>query len=265
MQLFQVDAFTSTPFAGNPAGVCILQEHRPDCWMQQVAREVNLSETAFLLPETDSYNLRWFTPITEVSLCGHATLASAHVLWEEKLEPENKSIVFHTKSGPLRARMTGKLVEMDFPARDIQKADNNEELNLSLGISPVFTGKYSIGNGDLYLLEVESDGIIRSIRPNYQRLLSSTARAVIVTSVSSEKDYDFVSRFFAPAVGINEDPVTGSAHCYLTPYWGAKFGKNDLVGYQASERTGVIQCKWMNDRVSIGGEAVTVLKGELLA
>ena len=226
---------------------------------------MNLSETAFLTPETDFYNLRWFTPITEVSLCGHATLASAHVIWEEKLEPETKSIVFHTKSGVLRARMAGKIVEMDFPARDIQKVDNNEELNLSLGISPVFTGKYSIGDGDLYLLEVESDGIIRNIRPNYQRILSSTARAVIVTSVSSEKNYDFISRFFAPAVGINEDPVTGSAHCYLTPYWGAKLGKNDLVGYQASERTGVIQCKWMGDRVSIGGEAVTVLKGELLA
>ncbi len=264
MQVFQVDAFTDTPFAGNPAGVCLLPEAKPDSWMLHLAREMNLSETAFLLRQNEGCSLRWFTPTTEVALCGHATLASAHILWEEKLLAETETIAFQTKSGILRARKAGKVIEMDFPARNVQSIKNNEELNQALQVRPVFTGKYPTADGDLYLLDVESDETIRSIVPDYQRLLISTARAVIVTGASSDSTYDFVSRFFAPAVGINEDPVTGSAHCYLTPYWGAKLRKNEMIGYQASERGGIVKCKWVGDRVWLGGSAVTVFRAELL-
>jgi PhzF family phenazine biosynthesis protein len=266
MKLFQVDAFADRPFAGNPAGVCVLSDKRPDSWMLNVAREMNLSETAFLLRERDGYSLRWFTPKTEVSLCGHATLASAHILWEEKLEAEDTTLRFHTKSGTLQARKAGGRVEMDFPARMVESADDNSEINESLQVSPVsvYTGKY-ITNGDLFLLEVESEDIVRRIAPDYQRLLSTNALGVIVTSRSSDPKYDFVSRFFAPAVGINEDPVTGVAHCYLTPYWGTRLGKKEMVGYQVSERSGIIHCTWENERVWLGGNATTVFKAELLA
>jgi PhzF family phenazine biosynthesis protein len=264
MKIFQVDAFADRAFAGNPAGVCLLPDRRPDGWMLNVAREMNLSETAFLLKQPEGYSLRWFTSATEVSLCGHATLATAHILWEEKLETEDTVIRFNTKSGVLQARKADGLIEMDFPARPVEPAKNNEELNGSLHVSPIFTGKYTT-NGDLYLLEVESENTVKRIAPDYPKLLASAARVVIVTSRSSDPRYDFVSRFFAPAVGINEDPVTGSAHCYLTPYWGTKLGKRKMIGYQASKRSGVIHCTWTDDRVWLGGTAVTVLKAELLA
>lgn len=264
MKLFQVDAFAEEPFTGNPAGVCLLDEAKPESWMLLVAREMNLSEIAFLIPQGTSYNLRWFTPKTEVSLCGHATLASAHVIWEEKLIANTETIAFMTKSGVLHARRDGDNIEMDFPSRQVLPVQHNHELNQALKIAPTFTGKYSVPDGDLYLLEVDSDQSVKAIVPNYQQLLSSRARAVIVTSPSSDSRYDFVSRFFAPAVGIDEDPVTGSAHCYLTPYWGSRLGKKELLGYQASERTGIIKCKWAGDRVSLGGKAVTVFRAELL-
>jgi len=264
MKLFQVDAFTDRPFTGNPAGVCILPETRPDSWMLGVAREMNLSETAFLLPRGNDYDLRWFTPETEVSLCGHATLASAHILWEEKVEAAHTTIRFNTKSGVLLARRSGGLIELDFPARPIEATKDIGDISGSLQVSPVFTGRHA-ANGDVYLLEIESDDIVRKIAPDYQKLGASTARAVIVTSRSSDPQYDFVSRFFAPAIGINEDPVTGLAHCYLTPYWGAKLGKKQMVGFQASRRSGVVRCTWANDRVQLGGNAITVFKAELLA
>ena len=266
MKLFQVDAFADKPFAGNPAGVCILSDTRPDGWMLSVAREMNLSETAFVTRQRDAYGLRWFTPKTEVPLCGHATLASAHILWEEKLEAEGTTIRFQTKSGTLQARQAGKRVEMDFPARRVEPVNGNNDINESLQVSPLrtYNGTYAT-DGDLFLLEVESEDIVRRIAPDYQRLLSTAALAVIVTSRSSSSEYDFVSRFFAPAAGVNEDPVTGSAHCYLTPYWGTKFGKKEMVGYQASQRSGIVYCKWTDDRVWIGGKAITMFKAELLA
>jgi len=265
MNLFQVDAFTDQPFKGNPAGVCLLGMPKPESWMLSVAREMNLSETAFLFPQgKTSYNLRWFTPATEVSLCGHATLASAHVIWEEKLLPSTEMVTFMTKSGDLSARRAGDAIEMSFPARQVQPAAHNEELNRSLRTAPIFTGRYAAPKGDLYLLEVDSEASLRAIAPDYQQLASTPARAVILTSRSSDSRYDFVSRYFAPAVGINEDPVTGSAHCYLAPYWGEKLGKKQLTGYQASERTGIVQCRWAEDRVWLGGRAVTVFKADLL-
>lgn len=264
MKLFQVDAFTDKPFGGNPAGVCILDAVRPDNWMMSIAREMNLSETAFLLKKTAGYDLPWFTPTTEVSLCGHATLASAHIIWQEKLAPETESISFSTKSGLLHARRAADIIEMDFPARDIQPRNDGPELNQSLGIAPTFTGSFPTPKGEIYLLQVGTDREVKSIVPNYQLLRSTSARAVIVTSTSSDPDYDFVSRYFAPAVGIDEDPVTGSAHCYLTPFWSTRLRKLTLTGYQASQRTGVVTCALVGDRVWLGGKAVTVFRAELL-
>jgi PhzF family phenazine biosynthesis protein len=265
MRLYQVDAFTQTAFAGNPAGVCLLPDQRPDEWMLNLAREMNLSETAFLLPQGAGYSLRWFTPKTEVSLCGHATLASAHILWEERLVPESESIQFYTKSGTLPVRRTAGLIEMDFPARKVVPTDDNVQINHALGVAPTFTGRYVAPNGDLYLLRVASDDIVKRIAPDFQELLATSARVVIVTSTSSDPTYDFVSRFFAPAIGINEDPVTGSAHCYLAPYWGAILQKTEMVAYQASGRTGVIRCTCMGERVWIGGNAKTIFRAELFA
>ena len=266
MKLFQVDAFADRPFAGNPAGVCILSEGRPDSWMLNVAREMNLSETAFVMRQNDSYGLRWFTPKIEVPLCGHATLASAHILWEEGIQASDISIRFHTKSGMLRARRAGGRVEMDFPARHVEPVGPNNGINRSLQVTPLrtFNGTYA-AKGDLFLLEVESEDVLKRIAPDYLRLQSTDAIGVIVTCRSSKLKYDFISRFFAPAAGVNEDPVTGVAHCYLAPYWGTKLGKKEMVGYQASDRSGVVYCLWEDERVWLGGAATTVFKAELLA
>ena len=264
MKLYQVDAFTDTPFAGNPAGVCILDELKPDAWMTSVAREMNLSETAFLRQNGSGYDLRWFTPTTEVSLCGHASLASAHIIWQERLAAETQSISFSTKSGLLLARKAADAIEMDFPARSVQSRDGNRDLNRSLGITPSFTGSFAGPKGEIFLLQVGTDREVKGIVPDYQLLRSTSARAVIVTSPSSDPAYDFVSRYFAPAVGIDEDPVTGSAHCYLAPFWSARLGKQRLTGYQASQRTGMVTCTFLGDRVLLAGKAVTVFRAELL-
>ncbi len=264
MKLYQVDAFTDIPFAGNPAGVCLVPKQQPDHWMLNLAREMNLSETAFLLRQGNGYNLRWFTPTTEVSLCGHATLASAHVLWEEGFAPETEPILFFTKSETLPVRRTGGLIEMDFPARKVVPSEDNVQINQALGVAPTFTGRFALATGDVYLLRVGSDAIVKEMTPDFQALLATPARAVIVTSTSSDPTYDFVSRFFAPAVGISEDPVTGSAHCYLAPYWGAILHRAEMVGYQASERTGSVKCSLMGERVWIGGKAKTIFKAELV-
>ncbi len=263
-RLFQVDAFTDTPFKGNPAGVCLLDEPESDMWMTQIAREMNLSETAFLLERNGGFDLRWFTPRVEVRLCGHATLAAAHVLWEEKRVAENTTIEFDTKSGRLTARKHGSLIALDFPARKLENAEQNAELNRALGIKPVFTGKYRAGHGDVFLLEADSEETVRRLAPDFQALISTGVRSVIVTSRSSDPKFDFVSRYFAPAVGVNEDPVTGSSHCILAPYWSGKLGKRELTGYQASERSGVVRCEWRDDRVVLEGNAVTVFKIEIV-
>ena len=260
--IYQIDAFTAQPFKGNPAGVCLLDEAKDAVWMQAVANEMNLSETAFLLPENDGYRLRWFTPKTEVKLCGHATLASAHVLYEQKLLHGDVTARFYTASGLLTANYCKDIgmIELNFPVTKVVPSEPPAGLVEALGIKPIFVGR---GDDD-YLLEVASDEDVRTIAPDFVRLLQVACRGVIVTALSTSPDYDFVSRFFAPAVGVNVDPVTGSAHCRLVPYWQDKLGKNKFTAYQASPRGGVLQLLAVEDRVRIGGKAVTVLKGEFV-
>jgi PhzF family phenazine biosynthesis protein len=259
LKFAQIDAFTDRPFAGNPAAVCLLREWREDRWLQSVAAEMNLSETAFLAPESDGFRLRWFTPALEVDLCGHATLASAHYLWEQgHLEP-NEVARFHTRSGLLTAQRKGKWIELDFPALPTEPGAAPAELVDALGAMPSFTGKSRFD----YLLEFGTAETVRNLRPDFPRLGNLSVRGVIVTARGAAP-YDFVSRFFAPAAGINEDPVTGSAHCVLGPYWQSRLGKDAFLAFQASPRGGVIQVRVAGDRVFLSGQAVTVLRGELL-
>lgn len=258
MKIYQVDAFTEKPFSGNPAGVCILNEELDRKLMQNIAREMNLSETAFLVKENEGYNLRWFTPDTEVDLCGHATLASAHILWETGHLKEDREAKFFTRSGLLTARMSEGWIELNFPAVPEEKAEPPEELLEALGVEATYVGKSKFD----YLVEVESEELVKTVKPDFMKLLKVPARGIIVTSKS--RKYDFVSRFFAPAVGVWEDPVTGSAHCCLGPYWQKKLNKDEFVAYQASERSGVLKVKVTGDRVLISGKAATVLEGELL-
>lgn len=258
--LFQVDAFTDRPFSGNPAAVCVLTSPQPDNWMQAVAAEMNLSETAFLVEEGDGYRLRWFTPKVEVDLCGHATLASAHVLWTEGRLPVDQTISFHTKSGLLKAVRRDGLIELDFPLDPPSATSPPPDLLPALGAAADYVGK---GKFD-FLVEVASEDVVRSMTPDFARLAEIEVRGFIVTARSSSPDYDFVSRFFAPWAGINEDPVTGSAHCCLAPYWQVRLGKSEMTAFQASARGGVVRVRIEGDRVLLGGQAVTILKGNLL-
>jgi len=258
--VFQVDAFTSQPFFGNPAAVCLLFEEKSDDWMQNVAREMNCSETAFLLKKDMGLSLRWFSLNTEVGLCGHATLASAHILWEKGIISRNNEILFFTKSGLLTAQYREGWNELNFPAILEQEIEPPEALIKSLGIPPVYVGK----NKYDYFVEVETEEILRDIKPDFKALELIACRGVIVTSPSSQPEYDFISRFFAPALGINEDPVTGSAHCCLGPYWQKKLNKNEFRAYQASERGGILKVKVEDDRVYLSGQAVTVTDGVIL-
>ena len=260
--IFQVDAFSDQPFKGNPAAVCLMNADKDASWMQAVANEMNLSETAFLRPENDGYRLRWFTPKTEVKLCGHATLASAHILYEQGVLPRNVTARFYTASGLLTASCAddGGLVELNFPASQVALCEAPAGLIEALGINPVFIGR----SDDDFLIEVASDEEVRKISPDFVRLLRVECRGIIVTALSASPEYDFISRFFAPAVGINEDPVTGSAHCRLVPYWQNKLGKNRFVAYQASQRGGILHLTAAGDRIRIGGKAVTIFKGELV-
>jgi PhzF family phenazine biosynthesis protein len=260
--IYQVDAFTNKPFAGNPAAVCILPQERDEHWMQNVATEMNLSETAFLLKGNDGYNLRWFTPAAEVELCGHATLASAHILWETGVLRPDEQARFHTLSGLLTAYRRGDWYEMDFPVKSETPVEVPASLIETLGVG--LQVKNIVANQFDFLVEVASESIVREIQPDFTRLSKIPVRGVIVTSRSDSRNYDFVSRFFGPAVGVNEDPVTGSAHCFLSPYWCERLGRNELVGYQASARGGVVKVRLDGDRVHLGGQAVTVLRGELI-
>jgi PhzF family phenazine biosynthesis protein len=260
LKITQVDAFTDRPFAGNPAAVCVLPEPRDEAWMAAVAREMNLSETAFLVRGADGFSLRWFTPAIEVALCGHATLASAHVLWQEGHLPKGAQARFHTKSGLLTADQRGDWIELDFPATLEQPAEAPEGLKTALGAQPVYVGRNKFD----YLFELVSEEAVRSLRPDFTALRRLPVRGVIVTARAEQDGYDFVSRFFAPGSGIDEDPVTGSAHCSLAPFWGRRLGKQELVGYQASARGGIVRTRVAGDRVILGGQAVTVLRGELL-
>lgn len=227
--------------------------------MQRVAAEMNLAETAFLEPRDDGWSLRWFTPAVEIELCGHATLASAHALWQEGLLAHNAIARFHTLSGLLTAARADDWIELDFPSKPDERADPPAELLPALG---VVDARYVGRNKFDYIVEVESEDAVRAMQPDHTRLRTIPVRGVIVTSRSSE--YDFISRFFAPGSGIDEDPVTGSAHCCLAPYWAQRLGKNEFVAYQASPRGGVVRVRLEGDRVKLGGQAVTVLRGELL-
>jgi PhzF family phenazine biosynthesis protein len=262
LRIWQVDAFTDEPFRGNPAAVCILDAPADEAWMQAVGREMNLSETAFLVRCDDgSYDLRWFTPAVEVDLCGHATVASAHVLWQEGLLAARETARFHSKSGPLSATRDGDWIVLDFPAHVPEPIAVPPGLADALGATPVRTvrNRYDV------LAELESEAAVRAVAPDMRALKSVAMRGVMVTAHASTAPYDFVSRFFAPAAGVDEDPVTGSSFCLLTPYWTPRLEKDELLAYQASARGGVVRTRLQGDRVLIGGKAVTTLVGELLA
>ena len=259
--LIQVDAFTAVPFHGNPAAVCLLDHDMPDCWMQDVAAEMNLSETAFLILENGCYRLRWFTPAVEVDLCGHATLASAHVLWEQSLVPPESAIRFLTRSGELGARMDGGLIWLDMPARVTGAARLSPALREALGEKPVWEG---VADHDLFV-ELGTAGEVRRCTPDIKALAASLDHGLIVTAKGDKPGLDFVSRYFAPGVGIDEDPVTGSAHCALAPYWAERTGKPRMIAFQASRRGGDLEVRVQGNRVFIGGQAITVLRGDLLA
>jgi PhzF family phenazine biosynthesis protein len=261
--IYHVDAFTEEPFKGNPAGVCLLRAPAEEAWMQNVASEMNLAETAFPLPEGDGYKLRWFTPKVEVKLCGHATLATAHILWQEGILPRDAEIRFHTLSGLLTARRDGDWIELNFPSRPVRPGlpDWIEGLVGALGVKPSFIGL----SAEDVLVEVANEETVRSLEPDFGVIRSLPARGVIVTSRAADERFDFVSRFFAPAVGVNEDPVTGSSHCVLTPFWSQRLGKASMTAYQASARGGLLRVRLDGDRIRIAGRAVTVIKGEIEA
>ena len=258
--IYQVDAFTRTPFAGNPAAVCVLPEPASERWMQDVAREMNLSETAFLVGSGDGYCLRWFTPTVEVDLCGHATLASAHVLWETGEAAPEETIRFHTNSGTLEAKRDGDWIELNFPVTLVSPCDPPPTLLDALSVSPAFVGMSRFD----YLVELPTEAEVRAVVPDLRALARLEARGVIVTSRSDSPEYDFVSRFFAPAAGVDEDPVTGSTHCALGPYWQSRLGKAELAARQVSARGGELRVRVDGDRVSIAGQAVTVLRATLV-
>jgi PhzF family phenazine biosynthesis protein len=260
--IFHVDSFTDQPFAGNPAAVCLLSGPQTDAWLQNVARDMNLAETAFLTPAPTHWELRWFTPTVEVDLCGHATLASAHILWETGRARPDATLVFQTRSGRLSAERHNGSIELDFPAERATSLPPEAEMLAALGVSsPGFFGRNRLD----YLIEVENERTVRSIAPDFRRLKAACGggRGVIVTAASDSPEWDFISRFFAPSAGIDEDPVTGSAHCCLGPYWGAKLGKTSLSAFQASARGGEVRVRLAGERVFLGGHAVTIASGQL--
>ncbi len=258
--LHVIDAFTDTPFAGNPAAVCILERPADEVWMRRVAREVNLSETAFLHPITGGFSLRWLTPAVEVKLCGHATLASAFTLWETGVLQFDEPARFSTLSGWITCRRQGEWIEMDFPAKVCEPCAEPRGLSEALGCSLNYVG----ANGMDYLVEVENETTLRGLKTNVTAIAALPVRGVIVTSRSDAEEFDFVSRFFAPAAGVNEDPVTGSAHCALGPYWKGKLGKSEFTAFQASARGGVIKLFVGAERISLRGQAVRMSRIELL-
>lgn len=262
IRCWTVDAFTNRPFGGNPAAVCWLETEAPREWMQAVAAEMNLSETAFVRRLPEGYELRWFTPTMEVDLCGHATLATAHALWSSEIVSLTESLRFQTRSGILTCKRTDdRMIELDFPATPPQSIVPSSELSASLGL-PVAAA----GHSRFYHLAVlESEQAVRACQPDFERMKQLPTLGVIITAQSDDPQFDIVSRFFAPAMGVNEDPVCGSAHCCLAPYWAAKLGKTELRAYQASARGGILHLTLKGDRVALRGQAVTVWRGELLA
>jgi PhzF family phenazine biosynthesis protein len=257
----QVDAFTAEPFRGNPAAVCILSDEAPESWMQSVATEMNLSETAFLRMRDEGHLIRYFTPTCEVPLCGHATLASAHVLWEDDFVDVDSPISLRAKGGDLKARREQDWICLNFPAIPMEEAELPAGLAEALGATPR-TASASPKLG--YLLEMDSEATVKELQPDFRLLSKGEYWGVIVTAACESGPYDFVSRFFAPAVGIDEDPVTGVAHCSLGPYWAAKLGKTDLTGLQVSQRRGVVKVNVRGERVELLGQAVTVMRAHLV-
>jgi len=265
-RIIQVDSFTDRPFAGNPAAVCLLDAPAPESWMQHVAAEMNLSETAFVHPIEPGplFRLRWFTPSVEVDLCGHATLAAAHVLWEEKVLRPQAPAQFETRSGRLAARRQGDWIELDFPAEVID-SPILDQIELDQIAAAVKTPFLSAGRNRLDLLvEFADEQTVREVQPDYRLIAALPVRGVIATSRAAAPEFDFVSRFFAPRVGVDEDPVCGSAHCCLGPFWASRLGRNELTGHQVSPRGGVVKVRVAGPRVALIGQAVTVLRGELL-
>ena len=259
-RVVQVDAFTGERFRGNPAVVCVLKRSVDAEWMQLVAREMNVSETAFLVPDGAGFQLRWFTPATEVDLCGHATLASAHVLWEDGHLALDQAARFETLSGTLTAERDGDWIELNFPAEPEHKTAAPGSLTEAFGSTPRYVGRNRMD----YIVEFEDEATVRALVPDMRLLKSIDARGFIATSRSSSPEFDFVSRFFGPGVGIDEDPVTGSSHCCLGPFWASRLGKDELLGHQVSARGGVVRVRLAGDRVRLGGQAVTVMRGELV-
>ena len=262
IRCFQVDAFTDRPFAGNPAAVCLLNREPDTAWMQAIAAEMNLAETAFVHRQHDGFGLRWFTPKVEVDLCGHATLASAHVLWTEGVIAQAEAIPFHTRSGLLTCTQAQSRIELDFPATAPEAVDPPAGLLDALGVQSASVAMVAKTRFD-YLMLLDQERTLRTLSPDFRKLIQLQTRGIIVTARSDDPRYDFVSRFFAPAAGVDEDPVTGSAHCCLCPFWAERLDKTELTGFQASPRGGIVCVRVAGDRVILGGQAVTVWRGEL--
>lgn len=259
IRCWQVDAFTNRPFGGNPAAVCWLEQEADPVWMQSVAAEMNLSETAFVRRLDEGLELRWFTPTVEVDLCGHATLATAHALWSSQVV-SGEPLRFQTRSGLLTCTQDGEFINLDFPATPPTEIEIPAGLSEALGVMPSYVGQSRFDLVAAY----PSAEIVRQLKPNFRALEQFPVRGVIVTGPSDEHQFDFVSRFFAPAVGVDEDPVCGSAHCCLTPYWAKRLGRSELMAHQVSARGGVLRLRLNGDRVTLGGQAVTIWRGELL-
>jgi predicted PhzF superfamily epimerase YddE/YHI9 len=260
LEIVVVDAFTNHPFAGNPAAVCQLASPLSEPQMQTIAAEMNLSETAFAHPIENGYALRWFTPTSEIALCGHATLATAHALWEGGILPADEPARFSTMSGWLTCRQAGSWIEMDFPAN--VPVPSPTPIGMAEALGSPFTS--CAKGGQKWLVEFETAVAVRGLRPDFRAIKELDCLGVIVTALADEDGFDFVSRYFAPALGVNEDPVTGSAHCVLAPYWASKLGRTDMVGYQVSARGGVVRVGLRGDRVLLSGQAVTVSRVDLL-
>ena len=259
--LFQIDSFAKAPFEGNPAGVCVLARQKEADWMQSVAAEMNLSETSFVRRRPDgSFELRWFTPTCEVDLCGHATLAAAHVLWETGLLGAAETAQFNTRSGLLTAARKDGWIQLDFPSIPAEPVKATKTLQNALGVTALVVVKHRFGT----LVEVDGADAVRNLQPKLPALAKVAGDTHIVTSKSDKPEYDFVSRVFCPRIGIDEDPVTGAAHCCLGPYWSERTGKDDFTALQASPRGGVVVVRVRGDRVKLEGQAVTVFRGELV-
>lgn len=258
---FVVDAFTNRPFKGNPAAVVPLDQWKDDCWLQNVAMEMNLSETAFLVPNAQGFDLRWFTPTTEVDLCGHATIASSVVLAHLGKLADGSEVAFSTRSGVLGAKRSGTRIQLDFPALAVRPCEPPVGILECLNVKARYVGRSTFD----FLVEVESECVLRGLAPGMKQLAAVKCRGLIVTARSDDPQFDFVSRFFAPAVGVDEDPVCGSAHCCLAPYWCERLGKTEMVGHQVSARSGVVFVEVRGDRVILGGEGVIFASGEIAA